>query len=133
RSGCVARRNNSVDRIPFKKTSSPLPHFQIGAGVIWKGEKLLISQRPYKGLLGGLWEFPGGKRASTESMPECVRREIAEELGIRVRVGSKLAEIDHVYSHFKITLHAHRCRYVSGTPQTLGCRAWRWIAPAELK
>ncbi len=132
-SNCRARQMKLIDRIPLKRKSKILPHYQIGAGVIWKGDKLLISQRPYKGLLGGLWEFPGGKQKASESISQCVRREIEEELGIQVRVGPKLAEVDHAYSHFKITLHAHRCRYVSGAPQTLGCRAWRWVSPSQLK
>jgi A/G-specific adenine glycosylase len=132
-SDCVARKKNQTDQIPFKRKTKLLPHYEIGAGVIWKGDKLLISQRPLKGLLGGLWEFPGGKRKATESMARCVAREIQEELGIRVGVGSKLAEVDHAYSHFKITLHIHTCRYLSGDPKPIGCRAWKWVSPSQLK
>jgi A/G-specific adenine glycosylase len=130
---CVAKDKQLVDAIPFKKKSKAIPHYQIGVGVVRKGNQLLISQRPLNGLLGGLWEFPGGKQEPKESMKDCVRREIAEELGIKVSVGSKLAEIDHAYSHFKITLHAHECFYVSGEPQAIGCRAWKWVKPAQLK
>ncbi|OGR90031.1 MAG: A/G-specific adenine glycosylase [Elusimicrobia bacterium RIFCSPLOWO2_01_FULL_59_12] len=133
RSDCRARKLNMIDRIPFKRRTQTLPHYQIGAGVIWKDDKLLISQRPLNGLLGGLWEFPGGKRKPSESMAACVAREVLEELGIRVSVGPKVAEVDHAYSHFKITLHAHRCRYLSGTPRPLGCRAWRWVTSSQLK
>ena len=130
---CAARKRNLTELIPFKKAAKTVPHYQIGAGVIWKGDKLLISQRPLNGLLGGLWEFPGGKRKPSESMKACVRREIKEELDISVTVGAQMAQIDHAYSHFKITLHAHRCRYASGRPKPIGCRAWRWISPPELK
>jgi A/G-specific adenine glycosylase len=133
RKGCRALKIGLVDEIPLKRKSRILPHYQIGAGVIWKGDKLLISQRPLNGLLGGLWEFPGGKRESHESIAQCVAREILEELGIRVAVGDKLAEVDHAYSHFKITLHAHECRFLAGTPKAIGCRAWRWVRPSELK
>jgi A/G-specific adenine glycosylase len=130
---CVARKKNLTDQIPFKRKTKAIPHHHIGAGVIWKGDKLLISQRPLNGLLGGLWEFPGGKQEPKESLAQCVAREIKEELNVRVSVGRKLAEIDHAYSHFKITLHAHHCRYLSGTPQPIGCRAWRWVSPTQLK
>jgi len=133
RSECRARKRNLTEQIPFKRKSKKLPHYQIGAGVIWKGDKLLISQRPFNGLLGGLWEFPGGKQQASESIAACVGREIREELGVRVAVGAKLAEIEHAYSHFKITLHAHRCRYLSGAPKPLGCRAWRWVTPSQLR
>jgi len=132
RSRCRARNQNKVNQIPFKPKTKVLPHYQIGAGVIWKGDKLLISQRPFNGLLGGLWEFPGGKQKSSESIERCVEREIKEELGVRVAVGPSLAEIDHAYSHFKITLHAHHCRYLSGTPKAIGCRAWRWVSRSQL-
>jgi A/G-specific adenine glycosylase len=132
RDGCRAYKLGQTGSIPLKRKSKRLPHYQIGAGVIWKGDKLLISQRPLDGLLGGLWEFPGGKRQPAESIADCVRREIKEELDIRVAVGAKLAEVDHAYSHFKITLHAHECRYLSGDPKPIGCRAWRWVRPDQL-
>src|SRR5262249_2285022 len=91
------------------------------------------SQRPLNGLLGGLWEFPGGKKEPGESLKETVRRELLEELGIQVAVGKKLTEVDHAYSHFKITLHAHDCTYRSGKVQALSVRDCRWVKPQELK
>jgi A/G-specific adenine glycosylase len=110
-----------------------VPHREIGAGVIWHEDKILISQRPLKGLLGGLWEFPGGKLEAGETLPQCVAREIKEELGIKVKVGKKMIAVDHAYSHFKITLNAYECRYISGDPQKLGVQDWRWVTPQELR
>ncbi len=130
---CQAHRMHIEEQLPVKTKSAATPHFHIGAGVIWNKDKILISQRPLKGLLGGLWEFPGGKQEKGESIAETVKREIKEELGINVQVGKKLLSIDHAYSHFKITLHVHDCRYVSGTVQALGVRAWRWVKPPQLK
>jgi A/G-specific adenine glycosylase len=132
RKDCRARLKNLQNNLPIKRKAGPVPHFHIGAGVIWRQGKILISQRPLKGLLGGLWEFPGGKQESGETLPETVRREIREELGIYVKVGRKLAEVDHAYSHFKITLHAHNCAYVSGNVKTLGVHDYRWVRPTEL-
>ena len=68
--------------------------------------RLLIAQRPLDGLLGGLWEFPGGKRESGESLPDCLQRELREELAIEVEVGDCLAVVEHAFTHFRITLHA---------------------------
>jgi A/G-specific adenine glycosylase len=133
RYSCKARRQNLQNVLPVKKKAAATPHFHIGAGVVRRGDKILISQRPLKGLLGGLWEFPGGKQEPGESLRNTVQREIKEELGIHIAVGKKLAEIDHAYSHFKITLHAHECQYRSGKVQALGVRAWRWVKPQELK
>jgi A/G-specific adenine glycosylase len=130
---CQGRRLNIQNNLPIKKKAARTPHYDIGAGVVRRDGKILISQRPLKGLLGGLWEFPGGKREPGESLKETVKREIREELGIQVEVGKKLVEVDHAYSHFKITLHAHDCVYRSGKVQALGVRAWRWVKPQELK
>jgi len=130
---CLAYSQGIQNHLPVKGKAAPTPHHHIGAGVIWRGDRILISQRPLNGLLGGLWEFPGGKQEPGESLKQTVRREIAEELAIDVRVGKKLAEIDHAYSHFRITLHAHECTYVSGEPQTVGVRDWKWIRPQELR
>jgi A/G-specific adenine glycosylase len=132
RKNCKARQLGLQEELPLKKKKSATPHFHIGAGVIWHEGKILISQRPLKGLLGGLWEFPGGKQERGESLRETVRREIEEELGIQVDVGRKLAEVDHAYSHFKITLHAHDCAYRSGKIQALGVMNWKWVRPLEL-
>ena len=131
--GLVAYPKGLQDKLPLKKKKAAIPHKQIGAGVIWKGNLILISQRPTDGLLGGLWEFPGGKQERGETLSQCVRREIKEELGIRVKVGRKLIDVDHTYSHFSITLHAYECQYVSGKPQKLGVRDWRWVRPEDLK
>jgi A/G-specific adenine glycosylase len=132
RPSCKAYRLGLQYRLPIKKKKQPTPHFHIGAGVIWHQGKILISQRPLKGLLGGLWEFPGGKQEAGETLKTTVKREIKEELGIHVTVGKKLAEVDHAYSHFKITLHAHHCAYQSGKVQALGVKDWRWVLPREL-
>ena len=131
--GCLAFKQKIQNELPVKKKSAPTPHYDIGAGVIHHKGKILISQRPLKGLLGGLWEFPGGKREPGEAIKTTVAREIKEELGIRVAVGKKLAEIDHAYSHFKITLHAHVCQWLSGKPMSHASERWRWVYPRELK
>lgn len=132
-SGCEAFARGLQEQLPQKKKKAPVPHRQIGAGVVWRDGRILISQRPADGLLGGLWEFPGGKVEPGETLKRCVAREIREELGIRVRVGEQLAEVDHAYSHFTITLHAFECRFVSGTPKKLGVADFRWVRPEELQ
>jgi A/G-specific adenine glycosylase len=129
---CQARQLGDQESLPVRRPRKPLPHQDIAAGVIWRDGLILIAQRPLSGLLGGLWEFPGGKRESGETMQECLVREVAEELGIVIRVHQLLATVDHAYTHFRITLHAYHCQYVSGEPQALGCAAWVWVRPDEL-
>ena len=83
-------------------------------------------------MLGGMWEFPGGKQEEGESLQECLAREIREELDIVIEVGEQLCSIDHAYSHFSITLYAFNTRYLEGDPKALGCAQWRWVQPHEL-
>lgn len=129
---CQARRLGIQETLPRKRRRRALPHYDIAAGVIWKDHRLLIAQRAARGLLGGLWEFPGGKREQGESLTEALRREIKEELGIQVEVGEKIARAEHAYTHFRLSLHVYQCRYRSGKPRALQCAAWRWVTPRQL-
>ncbi len=129
---CQARQLGDQLRLPARRPRRPLPHHDIAAGVIWRDGHILIAQRPPSGLLGGMWEFPGGKREPGETMEQCLVREVAEELGIAVLVRQLLATVEHAYTHFRITLHAYHCQYISGEPKALGCAAWKWVSPGEL-
>ncbi|MGE5264544.1 MAG: A/G-specific adenine glycosylase [Acidobacteriota bacterium] len=125
--GCAARRLGIQEQLPARRKRRVLPHHQVAVGVIWKGSKILIAQRFARDLLGGLWEFPGGHLEPGESLKQCARREIYEELRIEVRVGKEFAVVEHAYSHFRITLHAFQCRYLRGRPQRIGCSAYKWV------
>lgn len=115
--------------LPKKKKKKLKPHYQVVAGLIWRDYEVLIAQRPENGMLGGLWEFPGGKQEEGESFEECLVREIREELDFEIVVEDPLHSIDHSYSHFKITLHLYCARYFSGRPKAVGCADWCWISP----
>jgi A/G-specific adenine glycosylase len=111
----------------------PVPHYTVTAAVIRRGEKVLITQRPAGGLLGGLWEFPGGKLEPGEELAFCLRREILEELGVDVTVGEALGVYRHAYTHFRVTLHAFACTLVNGAePQALEASDLRWAAVGQL-
>lgn len=131
---CDAFAQGSQHERPVKAESRKTPHYTIAVGVIRREDKrILIQQRPSEGLLGGLWEFPGGKREGEEPLEETVRREIAEELDIRVAVGESIVTVKHAYTHFKITLHAYACDYLEGTPQPKAAQALRWVLPEDLR
>ncbi|MEM6597813.1 MAG: A/G-specific adenine glycosylase [Cyanobacteria bacterium P01_C01_bin.69] len=130
---CAAYNQNAVTSFPMTESRKPLPHKQIGVAVITDAEgKILIDRRKQEGLLGGLWEFPGGKVEPGESQEDCVKREIKEELGIEIEVGSKLITIDHAYTHFKVTLNVFNCTHLSGEPQTIECDEVKWVTLDEI-
>lgn len=130
---CEAFRLGIQEQRPVKAAPAATPHYDVAAGVIWNAAgQLLIAQRPAEGLLGGLWEFPGGKLETDETLPDCLQRELREELAIEVTVGELLTKVRHAFTHFKITLYAYECQYRSGEPQTIGCAAWRWVMPDQL-
>jgi 8-oxo-dGTP diphosphatase len=108
------------------------PIYQVTAGVIRKNGKLLISKRRKGAHLEGVWEFPGGKQEKGESLSECLERELFEELGISVRVGSRIASVDYEYPQKRIVLHGFYCTWKKGEPKPLQCQAIRWVSPGEL-
>jgi A/G-specific adenine glycosylase len=115
------------------ETSAPLPHKIIGVAVIWNEQRqILIDKRRPEGLLGGLWEFPGGKIEAGETVEECIKREIQEELGIEIAVGDRLITINHTYSHFHVTLTVHHCRHLTGIPQAIESDEIRWVSLDEI-
>ncbi len=131
---CQAYQQNMQSNIPVTEARDPIPHKQIGVAVVWDDHnQVLIDRRPQDGLLGGLWEFPGGKVEPGETVEACIHRELQEELAIDVEVGDRLITLDHAYTHFKVTLHVYHCRHRSGEPQPLACDEIRWVSVAELE
>lgn len=134
---CAAAANGTQAQRPVTLPKKKTPHYDVAAGVIWQGapfqSRFLIAQRPPDGLLGGLWEFPGGKLEATDAdLPACLRREIDEELALQIEVGEQFTTVKHAYTHFRITLHTFHARHLAGEPQTLGVADWRWVTLAEL-
>ena len=131
---CLAYRRGTQLERPVRQKRPPTPHFQVTAGIIYRDDGwFLITKRPLNGLLGGLWEFPGGKQEDGESLEDSLRREIMEELGIDIEVDRRLVVVDHAYTHFRITLHAFIAQKKEGTPQNLGVADHAWVTLADLE
>ena len=129
---CQAHRHGDETAYPVRSARRKIPHYTVVVGVIFRADRILIDKRKPKGLLGGLWEFPGGKKERGETLEEALQREVGEELSIRIRVTRLLVTVDHAYSHFRIRLHAFVCDYVSGTPRCGSCTDLKWVRPADL-
>ncbi len=105
---------------------------EVAAALVFRDEKLLITQRPADAHLGGLWEFPGGKREPGETFEACLTRELREELGIEVAVGELVERLTHAYPDKTVHLRFFRCRWLQHEPKPLGCPAFKWVRPVEL-
>lgn len=131
--GCRARREGIQNDLPIRATRTSRPQRDVTAGVIWDGNgHFLITQRPLDGMLGGLWEFPGGKRKPGEDLAACLQREIQEELAIEIQINDLLCTVEHSFTHFHMLLYVFECRWLQGKPQCLGCTDLRWVTLDQL-
>jgi mutator protein MutT/uracil-DNA glycosylase family 4 len=108
------------------------PVTEVAAAVLERRGRFLVTRRDPAKHLGGLWEFPGGKREPDESIEACLVRELGEELGVRVRVGERLALVPWSYPERRVLLHFFRCRLVGGPITPREGQPYRWATPAEL-
>jgi A/G-specific adenine glycosylase len=131
---CQAYAQGEQDMLPVRRRRARTPHYDVAAAVTLREDgAVLVAQRNVDDMLGGLWEFPGGKCEDGESLRECLVREMEEELAVGVEVGPRLVVVEHAYTHFRMTLHAFWCQLSDGEPRCLDCAAVRWAQPAELR
>lgn len=105
----------------------------VGAAIVRKGANYLIAQRDgFNQFIPYMWEFPGGKLEPGETLPECIRREILEEIGIEIEVEEFFERVVYAYApDFQVELNAYLCKWLDGEAQALGCEAVRWISLDE--
>jgi 8-oxo-dGTP diphosphatase len=105
---------------------------KVAAGLVFKDEKLLIAKRLKNIHLGGMWEFPGGKLELGESYEICLKREMFEELGVKVNVSYEFEEVLHRYSEMTVLIKFFICSLSSGTPKAIQCSEFQWINRRDL-
>ena len=113
--------------------TTELPHYHVTAAFIQNENKFLIAQRLAKDEFGGLWEFPGGKQKTDETLEECLIREISEELNGQIVIKRYLFSIDHSYKEIKITLHVFQCQFENSVPQCKEVQNWKWVDFSNVK
>ena len=130
---CSAYTKYDPDDFPKKEMTKIKPLQEIGIGVVFnkKGE-LLIDQRLESSSMGGMREFPGGKKNPNESIEKTIERELKEELGIIVTVGEKLLSFEHAYTHKRLYFTVHICAWISGQPKPLASQKLLWVSPDRL-
>lgn len=129
---CVALQTARIATLPVVRPLPEVPHYTVAVGVVWKRGRILIARRHESQMLGGLWEFPGGKQRAGEPLARTVEREILEETGMTVRAGDPFATVKHAYSHFRITMTAFHCKWMHGRARPRASAALKWIEPAAL-
>ncbi|MDD5434249.1 MAG: (deoxy)nucleoside triphosphate pyrophosphohydrolase [Nitrospira sp.] len=105
---------------------------QVACAIIEYNGRVLAAQRSEFMSLPLKWEFPGGKIQGNESLEECLRRELIEEMGILIEVGRPLSPVSHEYSEFSVTLHPYICSIVSDQLTLHEHKAIVWLLPNEL-
>jgi A/G-specific adenine glycosylase len=129
---CKARSQGLTGQLPVKAKRGKIPHYDVGVAVVIRRGRALIAQRSPERMLGGLWEFPGGKQEQGETIEEAIVRELIEETGLQVTPKERLCTISHAYSHFKVTLHVFSCLAPSGRAQAHEHDEVRWVPVSEL-
>ncbi|MDA3895980.1 MAG: A/G-specific adenine glycosylase [Desulfobacteraceae bacterium] len=130
---CVSFKKNHTDRYPVKQKKAPIPHHHMSVGVLFKGDKVLIVRRPEEKMLGGLWEFPGGRLQAKESAEDACIRILKEKVNLNATIESKLTRIRHAYTHFKITADIFICTLISGRVRRNGPTDHCWVTLSTLE
>lgn len=141
-SQCLAYRHGTQAMRPVQTPRAPIPHYAAVAAVIRDDRgRYLLARRPAKGLLGGLWEFPGERAGipaergiSPSGLADLLRDIVAKKLGVALTPGppEPLLQIPHTYTHFRITLHVYRAVLGEAEPQPVGYEALAWVSPEGL-
>jgi A/G-specific adenine glycosylase len=123
---CKARQAGTQEQRPVLKPKKATPHYVNAAGVIVRNGRVLLAQRPSKGLLARMWEFPNGR---VEVDPaRGLSNALKKGYGLRVKKKGTLGSVNHAYSHYSVTVYFYNCRLVSISKNN----GLRWVRMAEL-
>ena len=104
----------------------------VGAAVIEQAGRFLVTRRQRGVHLEGYWEFPGGKCEAGETLDDCLRRELREELGTDAVLGAELLAVSHEYPERTVELHFIECRLVESPRPLLG-QEMKWVGRRDLR
>lgn len=105
----------------------------VTAGIIRSGDRVLLARRAAGSNLRGKWEFPGGKVEGGESLEDCLRRELAEELGIHLNIGHRLCSSEFVYIHGEFRIEAFWVKILDGELTPRVHDRLEWVACYEMR
>jgi A/G-specific adenine glycosylase len=129
---CLAIKRGTQAELPLRKLKAKVPHRLVVAAVITRGGEVLLARRPADGMLGNLWEYPGGSvPEDTADLPKALQALLEARFGLSVEVETQLGTFKHAYTHFRITLHAFTCRLPAADHPTLSTD-FSWATIADL-
>jgi len=129
---CRARESGDPEAIPVKRPRPKPKRLEAAAAFLERRGKALAVRRPPRGLLGGLWELPGGELNAKEIPEEGLARSMRERVGLTLSGIEKLGTVRHVFTHRVLHLHVYRARGAAGRVRLAGFDAHRWLPPARL-
>ncbi len=129
---CDAAAAGDAESLPVKPKKPKPVKVEAVAAWIERHGRVLVVRRPQDGLLGGLWELPGGPLEAREAREEGLHRQLRESVGLRVKQSEYRGHIEHLFTHRRLALHVFRCDAVEGRVRRRGFDAHRWIAPAGI-
>ncbi|MDJ0851002.1 MAG: A/G-specific adenine glycosylase [Myxococcota bacterium] len=130
--GCAGRAAGDPEALPVKAARKAPRRVEAAAGLLVRRGRALAVRRPPSGLLGGLWELPGGDLAPRERPEDGLLRALRERVGLRVAGARQLGTVDHEFTHRRLRLHVFQCDTPEGRVRLEGFDAHRWLAPAGL-
>lgn len=135
RKHCAAFQLGLQEFRPILKPSSEIPHHVHAAAVLVRrlsnSPHVLLSKRPSRGLLGGMWEFPNER--VTEDPAMSLPRILKENYSFNIRVKEELTVVHHAYTHFRITAHAFRCELINSIGKnSQPAESLKWVKLSEL-
>ena len=131
RASCFAFESGDPEALPINARKPKVRKVAAAVGLIQRRGRTLAVLRPEGGLLGGLWDLPGGELAGREAPEDGLRRALRERVGLAVGTLEPVRRVAHVFAHRRLTLHVYRCTGAAGRVRLDGFDAHRWLpAPA---
>lgn len=129
---CRALASGAVQSYPQRTKRTPLIERHVVVGVVKKRGRWLLVQRAEQGLLGGLWEFPGGAVDGGQDPAKTCKHQIKAVVNLDVSVGEHLTTVRHTYTHFKLRMNVYECLWLDGRVFLRGPADFRWILPTRI-
>lgn len=130
---CDARAGGDAKSLPRRAPRRPPTQVHAVAALVRRGSRTLAVRRPARGLLGGLWELPGGEVGNARAAgPGALAALLCERLGLTVTRVEPAGRLDYEFTHRRLSLRLFRCEAPPGRVRRAGWDAHRWVSDAEL-